>query len=134
MKTKGKEAEDSRRHARQSSIEIGDTVLAARTGNVGKLDTPYQTIEYDVIDRQGPSVTIQDTDSGGVYKRNVAHLKKVVPKANSDSTGQSSIATDVEVSSGMARVARSHKSICFKNFNFSTESDRFWVKINLFLY
>lgn len=79
LKEKGKEITDQARHARKSSIEVGDTVLAARTGPLSKLDTPFQPVEYIVTDRVGARATIRDEQSGTIYNRNVAHLKKVEP-------------------------------------------------------
>lgn len=80
LKTKGKEVTDQARHARKSSIDIGDTVLAAKTGPLTKLDTPFQQVEYSVIDRVGSKATIRDLNSGATFERNVAHLKPVSPR------------------------------------------------------
>ncbi|XP_055910906.1 uncharacterized protein LOC129945270 [Eupeodes corollae] len=79
QKRKGKESEDSKRHAKESEIEVGDTVLAKRTEPLRTLDTPFQPNEFTVLNRTGPKVTIEDKASGSLFDRNVAHVKKVLP-------------------------------------------------------
>lgn len=77
LKEKGKENEDSRRRARKSSIDLGDTVLMKNLLPGNKLQTTFGPKEYKVIDRSGPRVTIEDPENGRSYDRNVAHLKRI---------------------------------------------------------
>ncbi|XP_058827099.1 uncharacterized protein K02A2.6-like [Topomyia yanbarensis] len=78
LKEKGRENEDSRRRARKSSIDLGDTVLMKNLLPGNKLQTTFDPKEYKVVDRLGPRVTIEDPLNGRSYDRNVAHLKKVI--------------------------------------------------------
>ncbi|XP_055714344.1 uncharacterized protein K02A2.6-like [Phlebotomus papatasi] len=78
LKEKGKEREDERRGAKSSSvIEKGDSVLLKNLpGN--KLETNFGRTEYEVIEKSGPAVTVVDKDSGKIYERNSAHVRKVL--------------------------------------------------------
>lgn len=77
LKEKGKEREDIRRKARYSDIEIGDKVLAKDFGPKNKLSTTFRDEDNTVINRQGNRVTIQNNESGKIFQRAVAHLKKI---------------------------------------------------------
>lgn len=76
-KQKGKEREDIRRHAKHSDIDEGDTVLMKNLMPKNKLSTVFNKTKYTVVDRSGPRATVEDTDTGAMYERNVAHLKKI---------------------------------------------------------
>lgn len=78
MKEKGKETEDTRRRARRSSIDCGDTVLMQNLLPSNKLSTTYNPKEYLVVSRSGSRVTVEDPVNGKSYDRNAAHLKKSV--------------------------------------------------------
>lgn len=77
-KQKGKEREDIRRHARNSDINEGDTVLMKNLTPKNKLSTAFNRTKYTVVNRSGPKATVEDPESGTMYQRNVAHLKKIV--------------------------------------------------------
>ncbi|KXJ74916.1 hypothetical protein RP20_CCG012722 [Aedes albopictus] len=79
-KQKGKEREDIRRHAKDSDINEGDTVLMRNLTPKNKLSTAFNRTKYTVVDRSGPRATVEDTDTGVAYERNVAHLKKINDK------------------------------------------------------
>lgn len=42
-----------------------------------KLQTTYSPVHYKVIARKGPVVTLKCQQSGKLYERNVAHVKKI---------------------------------------------------------
>lgn len=79
QKHKGKEREDAKRHATESSIQTGDTVLMQHLTPANKLQTTFDRNKYTVIRRAGPKVTVEDSGTGKQYERNVAHVKKVSP-------------------------------------------------------
>lgn len=67
---------DQAKHARRSSIEVGDTVLMEKPGLLTKLDTPYQDVEYLVVDREGSKVLIIEprTHSPDRLLRETSHI------------------------------------------------------------
>ncbi|XP_055604269.1 uncharacterized protein K02A2.6-like [Uranotaenia lowii] len=85
LKEQGKEMEDTRRRARKSSIESGDTVLMQNLKPGNKLLTTFSPKQYLVLSRSGSRATVEDLQNGKSYDRNVAHLKKIVqPEIVSD--------------------------------------------------
>lgn len=50
-------------------------VKLSEKGN--KLSSTYQPDIYKVVNRKESEVTIQDSDFGALYRRNVSHLKRV---------------------------------------------------------
>lgn len=67
---------DDKRKARNSDIEVGDTVLVKRE-QMGKLDTAFVPEPYKVIDKAGSKVTVESPE-GAVYSRNSTCVKKYV--------------------------------------------------------
>lgn len=76
-KWKGKELEDRKRRAKESTIEEGDTVLAQNLIPGNKLQTTFNPTEFVVTEKQGPRITITDPETGKIFTRNSAHLKKI---------------------------------------------------------
>lgn len=89
-KLKGKEYGDSRRGARQNDIEEGDKVLAKRQIKENKLQSVFEPTEYVVLKRDGAEVTIESTETGKLYRRNVAHLQKIPSNASSGDVNEDS--------------------------------------------
>lgn len=68
--------EDIARRARNSEIEVGDTVLVSQQKR-DKADTPYKNAFHKVINIQGAGrATVLDTTTAKTYDRNVKFLKK----------------------------------------------------------
>lgn len=74
MKAKGKMYIDSRRNAVKSEVSVGDKVLVKQQKK-NKLSTPFKAKPAVVVNKNGSSVEIEDSD-GVKYKRNVSHVKK----------------------------------------------------------
>lgn len=90
QKAKGKEYTDAKRKARFSEITVGDRVLAKRMRKENKLSTNYAPEEYVVTRKTGADVTIKSVGNGKEYRRNVAHLKKLLDDIDKPSnTGDS---------------------------------------------
>lgn len=68
---------DEKRNAKPSEICVGDYVLAKRQIITNKLSTPFETTIYKVVSRTGSEAVIQSAETQAVYRRNVAHLKKL---------------------------------------------------------
>jgi transposase InsO family protein len=77
-KSKGKESEDKKRNAKNDDIEIGDTVVLKNSFKTNKLTPEYDPNEYTVISRRHTEITVKGKE-GKEYKRNVNHLKKILP-------------------------------------------------------
>lgn len=75
-KHKGKEKEDGSRRAKQSSIQIGDKVLAKNMTKPHKLVTRFGTEEFTVTEKDDNEVTITK-ENGQTCKRHISHLKKL---------------------------------------------------------
>lgn len=69
---------DNRRGAKASDVEIGDKVVAKNMVKTNKLTPTFGTREFEVIGRSGSELKIKDND-GCIYRRNVAHTKKIPP-------------------------------------------------------
>lgn len=78
QKEKGKEYSDRKRRANQSQIEVGDKVLMKRMKKNNKLDADYINEEFTVTRKNGADCTVKSCETGREYRRNVAHLKKIV--------------------------------------------------------
>lgn len=76
-KEKGKEYADRKRHAKQNETKEGDEVVAMRTMPSNKLATRFEPTVYKVVQRNGPEVIIENSETGTQYRRNVAHTKKI---------------------------------------------------------
>ena len=77
-----KEYTDKRRHAKESTIQIGDTVLVKQYKQ-NKLTTRFNKTPYIVIDRKGTKVTAENSKHR--ITRNVSHFKRVNADANNQS-------------------------------------------------
>lgn len=76
LKFKAAQKENEKRNAKPSDIKVGDTVLMQNLLPMGKLRTTFNKTLYEVVDRSGSRVTIEDKQTGSRYDRNVAHLKR----------------------------------------------------------
>ena len=85
-KQKGKIYADTKRHAAESDLKVGDSVLVKQQRE-NKLTPNFQSNPYVVTDKRGNAITARDTN-GTVIKRNVTHVKKYIKREN-DSEGQS---------------------------------------------
>ncbi len=74
-KGKGKRYADAKRNAKESEIVPGDKVLLKQNRN-NKLDTPFSSDKYTVIDKNGNSV-VERADDGTECRRNITHMKKM---------------------------------------------------------
>ncbi|XP_062702035.1 uncharacterized protein K02A2.6-like isoform X1 [Aedes albopictus] len=77
LKSRQKQSEDVRRRAKESSVQIGDTVLMENLVPGNKLTTKFNPTKFKVVNRSGARVTIEDHETGKVFDRNVSHVKKV---------------------------------------------------------
>ena len=89
-KEKGKEAEDMRRHAKESTLSTGDTVVIRNQLKKDKLTPTFRDEDFTVIEKTGSKVVVQSKVDGTMYERNTQHVKQV-PEAPvvSPSKGQS---------------------------------------------
>lgn len=76
-KQKGKEIADLKRRATPSNVQTGDTVLLKNLLPQNKLSPNFLPTEHEVIDKTGARVTVRNTETGKVYQRNSAHLKRI---------------------------------------------------------
>lgn len=76
-KEKGKEAEDLRRHAKESTIEEGDTVVIKNQVKKDKLTATFRDEDFTVVEKSGPKVLVRSTLDSSTYERNVRDVKKV---------------------------------------------------------
>ena len=75
-KLKQKEYADRTRSARPSNIEQGDMVLLQKKRD-NKLSMYYETDTYQVVQKEGNAVIIQD-NNGQQKMRNIGHMKKFI--------------------------------------------------------
>uniref|UniRef100_A0AAG5D2V5 Integrase catalytic domain-containing protein n=1 Tax=Anopheles atroparvus TaxID=41427 RepID=A0AAG5D2V5_ANOAO len=75
-KEEGKIAEDQRRKAKHSEIEVGDKVLLKNNLPTNKLSSNFNPTHMKVLDKRGARVTLEDTESGKICERNSSHKKK----------------------------------------------------------
>lgn len=76
-KEEGKEYSDNKRKASHSDIQEGDNVLVKRLKKTNKLDTAFNPVEHRVVTKKGPDTLVEDLSTNKIYRRNVAHLKKI---------------------------------------------------------
>ena len=74
QKSKNKEYLDKKRNAKESNLEVGDSVLIKQSG--GKMDTPFYIEPYQLVAKSGNSCTVESPE-GVKYKRNSTFLKKI---------------------------------------------------------
>lgn len=80
MKLQAAESTDRRRKARESTLKVGDIVIAKRTTKEHKLSSNFGSELFEVISLSGSEVEIRSKLSGKTYYRNVSHIKPVVLK------------------------------------------------------
>lgn len=80
-KLRAKQYADSRRGARESSVEAGDWVLVSDKHRRNKLDPTYLPEKYTVLERDRQKVVVQ-SESGKIYNRYVADVRKLTPRDN----------------------------------------------------
>ncbi|XP_031574959.1 uncharacterized protein K02A2.6-like [Actinia tenebrosa] len=73
MKQKNKDYVDVKRHAKESSIKVGDKILLEQTKQ-NKLSTNYEPVPYEVTGKFGNQVVVKSQD-GVEYKRNTSQMK-----------------------------------------------------------
>ena len=78
---------DTKRHAVESQVELGDQVLLRNT-KTNKLSPNYDLSPCEVIDRNRGEVTLRKKD-GAEVKRNVSLVKKY---QDNSTTGSESVA------------------------------------------
>ena len=74
---------DTKRHAVESQVEVGDQVLLRNT-KINKLSPNYDTSPCEVIDRNRGEVTLRKKD-GVEVKRNVSFVKKYQENGTTES-------------------------------------------------
>lgn len=77
MKQKGKEYADKHRHAIDSNINLGDTVVAQRMQKASKLDSNYIPEKHTIVEEQGKEVILRNEDTGSLQRRNKVHVKQI---------------------------------------------------------
>lgn len=77
MKEKGRAYGDQRRNAKQNEIKKGDKVILKRQTKSNKLATVFEPEIYEVIERKGSELMVENIGNKVQYRRNVAHVKKV---------------------------------------------------------
>ena len=85
-KLKAKLYADQRRHAKDSDIDVGDTVYL-RKQREHKLDASFGESKFRVESREGTDIMCTDGE-GRMYRRNVAHAKKCVQVDEVDKEGE----------------------------------------------
>lgn len=92
--------EDTRRHALEPQIRVGDNVLVLQTKR-DKADTPYKNTIHKVVQVTGGRATIMDMTTKKSYDRSVKFLKKFV-EPTADGTHQDTFSPEEEESSMQA--------------------------------
>lgn len=105
-KTKAKHREDSRRGAREPSMEIGDKVVLRRPQK-RKGDTNFLPDEHQVIAIKRGDVTLKAPDDT-IIRRNVTFMKKL-PNARPSITAQERPAEEIESADGARRSTRERR-------------------------
>lgn len=77
-KEKEREYADGKRRACESEVEIGNSVLVKRNIKANKLSSNFEPTVHKVIDRNGTEAVVEAEETGKRYRRNVAHLKKII--------------------------------------------------------
>lgn len=95
QKTRGKDYADRKRRAKHSDISVGDKVLL-QENKTDKLTTNFERQPYEVVARNGNSVSIRSRDNV-IRCRNVAHMKKFFGTEDSAQTTQSDVDDDLEL-------------------------------------
>lgn len=85
-KLQRKEKEDARRQARVSEIQVGDIVIMKNLHPKNKLSTIFGAERYEVMKTVGSTVMLKEEESGKLFERNVAHVKKAVADSEENRT------------------------------------------------
>lgn len=110
LKQRGKEREDERRRAKESDLQVGDTVIQKNQMISDKLTTTYDPSRFKVVDKHGPNVTICSQDNDKTFERNVAHLRRVPETdATDDITCKDAVTDDIENNSEERHPMRSRQ-------------------------
>lgn len=75
------ERENDSRGAKESTVREGDKVLMQNLTPGNKLTPTYSPMQYTVIEKSGLRVTVQNEETGKAYQRSSAHLKKILPSS-----------------------------------------------------
>ena len=81
-KTQAKHYADTKYHAKDRAIALGDAVLLEKKRE-NKLSPSYESQPYEVTARYGDQVVLQ-SPQGVEYKRNLQHIKRVVTEPGTD--------------------------------------------------
>lgn len=84
MKEKGRIYDDQKRNARPNEIKKGDKVILKRQTKANKLATVFEPEIYEVVERKGSELTVENIESKVQYRRNVAHVKRVDEGVSND--------------------------------------------------
>lgn len=85
-KEKGKQYADKRRHAQESTINVGETVWLKRMNPANKLSPNFEPVDYKVISRSGSELVVENMSNGTKYRRHITHVKRAVRKKNQQNT------------------------------------------------
>ena len=80
-KGKSRDYANARRHAKQSSFQVGDTVLVKKP-KANKLSTNFDPLPYKIIEIKGTKITA--SRNGHDIVRNVSFFKKIAKQPVSD--------------------------------------------------
>ena len=75
-KQKGKEKGDTKRHAKDSEINVGDQVVLKNVVFPHKLTPTFGQQIFDVVERNGNEVKV--SGNGKIFRRNISHVKRVL--------------------------------------------------------
>ncbi|XP_062539057.1 uncharacterized protein K02A2.6-like [Armigeres subalbatus] len=79
------EKSDVQRRAVINDLKEGDVVVAKRITKENKLATNFGSELYEVVRRNGSEAEIRSKESGKIYHRNVAHLKRLIQETDRSS-------------------------------------------------
>lgn len=83
-KERGKQYADKKRQAKESDLKEGDVVLVKRHAKTNKLSSTFDPTEHVVVGRKGAEATVESQETKKTYRRNVAHLKKIIDDAEDE--------------------------------------------------
>lgn len=106
LKMKGKKRVDEVRKARSNDIQVGDKVIQKHMFKENKLTTTFDGKEFDVVDKQGPVVTLSNQDTGEQYDHIVTHVKKVSKEIPSTIEDKNATGSDMMDEGGGQRSRR----------------------------
>lgn len=91
-----KQRADLLRHAKEHKLARGDTVLM-RNLNPGALDSAFRGEEFEVVDVNRSAIKIKSSETGKVYLRNSAHLKRLDKTVTQDTNSDEPELTSAEL-------------------------------------